>query len=428
MILISSKSEPKGTAAIPPSKSHTIRAIFLASLADGVSTVKGRLESADADSAISVCRALGAEIDESADSLTIRGTGGKIKPRGKAVDVGNSGTTARFVLSMASLSDAPVTIDGDEQTRKRPMGPLLKSLSELGATVISGNEGRLPVTIKGPIKGGITTVDGTTSQYLSSLLLHAPFCETETTLLLTSLNEKPYVDMTCGWLKKLNVKFSRNGYGEFVIPPAQNLKAFSATVPADFSSAAFFLALAAIPGSEVEITGLDMNDTQGDKKMIDMLKGMGAQIECPEGQGQIKPIKIKGATLKGATIDLNDTPDALPAMAVVGCLADGQTRLTNVPQARIKETDRIAVMANELKKMGADIEEESDGLVIRKSNLNGAKLNGHDDHRVVMSLAVAGLAASGTTEIDTAQAINVTFPNFVELMRSCGANMDLRRA
>ncbi len=415
---------------MPSSKSHTIRAIFLASLAHGVSTVKGRLQSADADSAISACRALGAEIDESGDTLTIRGTAGKIKPRGEGevVDVGNSGTTARFVLSMASLSDAPVTIDGDEQTRKRPMGPLLKSLSELGATVIKDSQGRLPVTlpvtITGPIKGGITTVDGTTSQYLSSLLLHAPFCETETTLKVESLNEKPYVDMTCAWLEKMQIEFSRKGYGEFVIPPAQKIKAFSATVPADFSSAAFFLALAAIPGSEVEITGLDMDDTQGDKKVIDLLKGMGAKIECPNNG----LIKIIGTTLKGATIDLNDTPDALPAMAVVGCLADGQTRLTNVPQARIKETDRIAVMAKELKKMGADIEEESDGLVIRKSNLNGAKLNGHDDHRVVMSLAVAGLAASGTTEIDTAQAINVTFPNFVELMKSCGANMNLRRA
>lgn len=418
MKIISSPSTIRGSVRIPPSKSHSIRGIFLASLAEGVSTIHGRLKSADVDSAIKACSFMGAQISEKGPTLTVRGAGGRLKPSGDVIDVGNSGTTARFVLSMAALSGEPVTITGDEQTRKRPMLSLLNSLSELGVSVESGADGFLPVRLKGPLKGGVAKVDGATSQYLSSLLIHTPFCKTETTLKLESLNEKPYVDMTLAWLKKLGIKVERRGYDEFRIPPMQRLKPFTATVPADFSSAAFFLAMSAVEGSELELEGLDMNDTQGDKRVIDFLKSMGANIECGE------VIRIKGRKLTGKVIDLNDTPDALPAMAVVACLAEGTTRLVNVPQARIKETDRIAVMASELKKMGADIEEESAGLIIRHGgSLKGAEVNGHNDHRVVMSLIIAGLTAEGATTVATAEAIKITFPDFVDLLRSCGGRL-----
>lgn len=421
MIIRATGSIPKGRVEIPASKSHSIRAVFLASLAGGVSKIKNRLKSADVDSAIAACKSLGAVIDEAGDTLTVTGTGGVVKPQSDLIDVGNSGTTARFVLSMAAIAGEPVTVTGDEQTRKRPMFPLCTSLKQLGVEILGTSGGFLPIRLKGPILGGGADVDGATSQYLSSLLLHAPFCRERTTLRLDSLNEKPYVDMTVAWLEKLGVELSRTGYEQFVIPPNQSIKGFNATIPADFSSAAFFLALAAMEGTELELVGLDMNDTQGDKQVIEFLKEMGADIECGE------TIRIKGKKLKGRALDLNATPDALPAMAVVGCLAEGETRLINVPQARIKETDRIAVMAAELKRMGADIEEEKDGLVIRQSRLIGAGVDGHSDHRVVMSLAVAGLAAEGVTSVTTAEAINITFPNFLELMSSCGGIMFLER-
>ena len=163
-----------------------------------------------------------------------------------------------------------------------------------------------------------------------------------------------------------------------------------------------------------------MNDTQGDKRVVNILKDMGAIIDITK-----EGIKIKGGNLKGMEIDMNDIPDALPAMSVVGCIAEGKTILRNVPQARIKETDRIAVMRAELSKMGADIEELPDGLIIRKSKLRGAKVSSHGDHRVVMSLSVAGLVAEGITEIETAEAINITFPNFVDLMKNSGAKIKL---
>ena len=419
MKITSTGSRPKGKVSIPASKSHSIRAIFLASLADGVSNITNRLKSADADSAIHACRSLGATIEEENGTLIVHGTGGKIRVINDPIDVGNSGTTARFALSMAALADEAVSITGDEQTKKRPMMPLCRSLEKLGVEIQGSHGDFLPIRLKGPIEGGSAAVDGTTSQYLSSLLLHTPLCTEQTTLTLESLNEKPYVDMTIGWLEKVGVKVIRKNYSEFVIPPKQKIKGFNAVLPADFSSATFFLALSAIEGTELELEGLDMDDSQGDKAVIDYLKEMGADIECGD------TIRIKGKKLKGVTLDLNATPDALPAMAVVGCLAEGTTRLINVPQARIKETDRIAVMAAELKKMGADIEEEKDGLVIRQSALKAATVDGHYDHRVVMSLAIAGLTTDGVTTITTAEAINVTFPNFVELMSSLGAIMFL---
>ncbi|HOQ82341.1 MAG TPA: 3-phosphoshikimate 1-carboxyvinyltransferase, partial [bacterium] len=177
---------------------------------------------------------------------------------------------------------------------------------------------------------------------------------------------------------------------------------------------------AAITKSEILIKGLDLNDDQGDKKVIDYLRNAGAVINnSPEG------IRIKGDMLKGLEIDLNETPDALPALSVMGCMAEGITVLKNVQQARIKETDRISVMSEELTKMGADIKEMEDGLIIRKSNLKGATVNGHKDHRVVMALTLAGLIAEGTTIITTAESVSVTFPGFLEMMKNLGANIEV---
>lgn len=390
----------------------------MATLAQGVSKIHNRLQSADVDSAIVACRGFGASIEESGDTLTVTGTNGTLSPKVDEIDVGNSGTTANFVLSMAALSPKPVTITADEQTRKRPVLPLLRTLEQLGATIVSTNGGKLPVRLHGPMKGGGADVNGSTSQYLSSVLIHSPFCAEGTTLRLESLNEKPYVDMTLDWMKKLGVVVEQKNYDEFFVPPRQTYKSFESDIPGDFSTSAFFFIAAALPKSEVDLEGLDMHDVQGDKEIVNYLKFMGADIEAGE------TFKVSGKLLTGREIDLNATPDALPAMAVAACLAKGTTRLTNVPQARIKETDRIAVMAAELKKMGADITEEEHGLLINGGRpLKGAALDGHYDHRVVMSLAVAGMAAEGETTITTAEAINITFPNFVEFMKNCGAKI-----
>ncbi len=421
MKLIIEPSNLNGEINIPASKSHTIRAVFIASLADGVSEVINPLESADGLSAVEACRCFGAKIEELDNKWIVHGTGGNIRAAKKIIDVGNSGTTARFCTGSASLGKDLITITGDDQTRKRPMQSLIDALNNLGADIKSiENNGRLPISVKGRLKGGKTEVSGMTSQFISSLLINCPLSDGDSEIHVKDLNEKPYVGMTMWWLNKQGIVYKEENLERFFIKGKQSYKPFKETVPADFSSATFFLCAGAITNSMITLKGLDMNDTQGDKRVVNILKDMGANINLTE-----KGIEVKGGNLRGMEIDMNDIPDALPAMSVVGCIAEGKTILRNVPQARIKETDRIAVMREELSKMGADIEELPDGLIIRKSKLRGAKVSGHSDHRAVMSLSVAGLIAEGRTEIETAEAVNITFPDFIDLMKNSGAKIKL---
>ncbi len=417
MKFIVNRGALNGRVLIPASKSHTIRALFFAALADGMSTIANPLDSEDGRSALAAVSAMGADCEVLDGLWKVNGHGGKVFAPPTPVDVGNSGTTARFALSMASLGNAEITITGDAQTRSRPMGPLLEALDNLGAHVQS-KDGKLPATIKGPLEGGKTEVDGKTSQYLSSLLVHTPLAAGDTTLTLSDLNEKPYVDMTLRWLDEMGVEYSRDGYRKFSIAGGQGYKPFEKSIPADFSSATFFACLGAIPGNSITLTGLDMADTQGDKAVFDYLKQMGAQVET--GQNQVT---VSGKRLNGVELDLNATPDALPAMAALAAVADGVTTLGNVPQARIKETDRIAVMAAELSKMGVKCVEKPDALEVHGGSPKGAYVSGNGDHRVVMSLAIAASCADGPTEIDTAEAVNITFPDFPDLFRSCGGKL-----
>lgn len=421
MLLKVRKSRTAGCVSIPGSKSHTIRAVFIASLAKGKSVISNPLISDDAMSAVEVCRAFGAKIENYSDRFIIEGVAGSPSLPQKTIDVGNSGTTLRFGLMTAGLIEGTTELTGDYQIQRRPLGPLIDAMNTLGARVssVNGND-MAPVVVQGTLKGGSTELDSVTSQYLSSILIHAPLLKNDTNVTLTRLNEIPYVELTMWWLDGQNIKYSNNDFKSFHIAGGQEYKAFSMSIPGDFSSATFFMVLASISGGEFFLKNLDMTDPQGDKRVLDYLKGMGACVKFAEAG-----IFIKGGELKGCEIDMNDTPDALPAMAVAGCFADGETRLVNVPQARLKETDRIHVMCTELKKMGADIEEMPDGLIIRKSKLTGCSVNGHDDHRIVMALAVAGLCSEGETVIDTAEAMNVTFPEFPKFIKECGGDMEV---
>ena len=422
MFLIVKKSETCGCVRIPGSKSHTIRALFFASLADGQSIIANPLISNDALSAVDVCKAFGAQIDNCGDKFIINGFAGIPKTPDNIIDVGNSGTTLRFGVMTAGLNEGCSIFTGDYQIRRRPLGPLIEAMNNLGAHVFStrGN-GMTPVVVRGRLQGGRTKLDAVTSQYLSSMLIHTPLLEKDTEIELIRLNEVPYVEITLWWLDKFGIQYTNDDFKYFQIKSGQSYKPFNMVIPGDFSSATFFMALAAISGGEFLLQNLDMSDPQGDKQVLSYLESMGTKV-----QFRNDGIMIKGEKLKGIEIDMNSTPDALPAMAVAGCFADGETRLVNVPQARLKETDRIHVMCSELKKMGADISELADGLVIRNSKLKGCNVCGHDDHRIVMALAVAGLNIEGETIIDTAEAMNVTFPEFPELIRSCGGNLEVR--
>ncbi|MDC7124556.1 MAG: 3-phosphoshikimate 1-carboxyvinyltransferase [Spirochaetales bacterium] len=407
---------------IPSSKSHTIRALLFAAMADGESVLINPLDSADARSCIDACKVLGAEIIRKEDKWIVKGTGGNFPSKIKNIDVGNSGTTLYLAAGIASLSSEEIFFTGDEQIQKRPVKPLLDSLSDLGAQIKGSDNGCAPFNIKGPITGGKTSIECPTSQYLSSLLITAPLAKEETIIEVPLLMEQPYVEMTLKWLDEQDIKYKNDNFKKFIIPGNQKYTPFKKAIPGDFSSAAFPLCAAAITGSKLTLKGLDVTDSQGDKAVIDYLKMMNCVITSTTdtvsitGPGHSSCPEKK---LIANNFDLNKTPDALPIMAVTACFAEGTTKLYNVPQARLKETDRIAVMHEELTKLGAEIEELDDGLIIHGGKqLKGCKVEGHGDHRVVMALAVAALKAEGKTIITDSEAVDITYPGFFEMLDS----------
>jgi 3-phosphoshikimate 1-carboxyvinyltransferase len=421
MIFSTRESTLSGSVRIPGSKSHTIRGLILGLLADGESILRMPLESSDTRSCRTLVRALGGDVDDTSPDLwKIQGTAASPRIPDNVVDVGNSGTTLYMGMGTACLIEGMTILTGDEQIRRRPAGALMKSLEDLGGGARSTRDnGMPPLVMEGRLRGGKTGLESVTSQYLSSLLLAAPFGHGESEIVLTLLNEKPYIDMTLTWMDACGLTWTADGYERFRVPGGQTLSSFDREVAADFSSATFFLVAAAVTGSSLRLEGLDYSDSQGDKRVVDILSEMGAAVEIGENH-----IHIRGGELSGGVFDLNDIPDALPALAVAAASARGTTRLVNVPQARVKETDRIAVMAGELGKLGVETEELPDGLVIRGGEMKGAEVDGHGDHRVVMALSVAGLAAGGETRVSTAEAAAVTFPDFYERMLDCSARIE----
>ncbi|MGL4855176.1 MAG: 3-phosphoshikimate 1-carboxyvinyltransferase [Lentisphaeria bacterium] len=418
----------KGDVFVPGSKSHTIRAVLVASLADGRSELEKPLASSDTEAAVNVYSAFGVKFDRSnSEKWIVDGIGSNLSsislPEGTVLDTLNSGTTMRVAVGTCTLfSDGhKVTLTGDEQIQRRPIGPLAEALTALGgkATPVGGCP---PIEVCGGLKGGEITIECKTSQYLSSLLLCCPLAKGDSTIHVPLLNEKPYVQMTMDWLKRQNIEFTANEeLSEFYIKGGQKFKPFSGPIPADWSTAGFFLVAGCLGENGITLEGLDVNDAQGDKAVLDYLREMGATIVM-NADGSIH---ISAKQLNGIDIDMNATPDALPIMSVAACFAKGTTRLLNVPQARIKETDRIAVMAQELTKMGAKIEELEDGMVIEGTTLHAADVEGHHDHRVVMSLAIAGMAvADGVTTVTTAEAAAVTVPEFQKIMERLGGSIE----
>jgi len=417
-------SKLSGTIPVPPSKSHTIRALVIASLADGVSTIKRPLLLGDGASAIGAARSLGAKIDFDGDTLTVKGIGSDFNSGEELFDMGNSGTGTNLFASAAALGSKFRRFDGDNSLRSRPFKPVLDALKGLGVQYrLEAAPRDLPFTIQGPIKGGTTTVDGFSSQFVSSLLLSCPLVKTgDTTFTVYNIHEIPYIEITLWWLKKQGIRFEcSSDFSKFHIFGSQSYTPFTMEIPGDFSSATFSAVGAALSDKPVTLHGIDFSDPQGDKGVFDILKKAGCNVEISENSATVCSSRL----LRGSTIDLNAMPDALPAISVLACASRGTTSIVNVAQARIKETDRIRVMAEELSKMGADIKERPDGLVIEESSLHGAIVNGHDDHRVVMSLALAGMIADGETIIETAEAADVTYPSFVEDFRKIGADITI---
>jgi len=419
--LICRQSRLRGEVRIPGSKSHTIRAVAIASLARGESFIHAPLDSADTRSAVSTYRALGAEIEMGPELWRVRGTEGELRAPEDVLDVGNSGVTLHTAMgSCTLLREGMAVLTGDEQIRRRPAGPLAASLNDLGAKVRSTRgTGTAPFVVQGRLRGGETSIEGISSQYVSSLLINTPLADGDSLIRVPVLHEAPYVEMTLDWLRRQGIEFEQEGLRQFRISGGQQYRPVDRAIPADWSSATFFLGAGAMNGNDIVLRGLDVEDTQGDKAMVDYLRRLQVRVEVT-GDG----IRVRGGSIVGRPeLDLNLTPDALPMLAVLGCMAWEGLRLVNVPQARIKETDRISVMAQELRRMGAEIEELPDGLDVYESELQGTEVDGHGDHRVVMALAVAGCSIPGTTVVHGGEAAAVTYPQFVDHMISLGAQI-----
>lgn len=422
-----SKSSLRGEVVIPGSKSHTIRAVVLALMANGTSVISNPLISDDTESALFASKKLGAKFTDSFEDgvlvWKIKGTGGKItNPEDEIIFLGNSGTSLRLLTGLVSTTDLKISFDGDNSLRGRLMAPLISSIKKLGGRVSYSEGGKCPLAIKGPILGGETVLECKSSQFLSALLFAAPLAQKDTIIHVVNLNERPYVDITVEWLKFLNVDFTyEKDYSLFSIKGGQSYKAFKRTIPADFSTSLFPLIAAAVTDSKISLKGLDFSDNQGDKEVFEIMKKMGMTIE--ELSSKVNVFREDGL-IGDRIIDMNNIPDALPIMAVASCFARGKTILNKAPHARIKECDRISAMCQELKKMGAKISEIDDGLVIEGSKLRGAVVNGHGDHRVIMALAIAGMATDGETIVENAADYSVTYPNFLRDFKQLGAKIE----
>ncbi len=426
-LLVQKTARLSGLATPPSSKSHSIRALILALLAKGESLLTNPLDCSDMTDAMRICTQLGANLNVEGDRVCVNSPGLPFQETIQIINSGNSGISTHFIMPLLGLRkevEKPIILDCGEQMRARPIAPLVNALRALGLRInYLDKKGQLPISVCGALSGGVTEVDGITSQYLSALLVSLPCAPLDSEITVRDLHERPYVEMTLDWLKRLGIRYQHMAIDNrdmYHIPGRQSYCAFKATIAGDFSSASYLIAAAVLGNGRVELRGLDMQDPQGDKRLVYLLQEMGAAIEV-NTQGLI----IEGGRpLKGLKIDADDIPDLLPALAVIGTYASGKTEITNVRQARIKETDRIHSMSEGLSRMGAKVAVYEDGLTVYPSALQAATVKGYNDHRTVMALAVAGLRAEGQTEIDDAHAVNKTFPNFVSVMQSLGAHME----
>ena len=415
------KSNIDGKITCPSNKSYTHRAIFMASLADGKSMIKNILKSGDTIATINACKNFGVEIKEEENNLIVDSPN-ELKLQNSIIDAANSGTTIRIATAISTLADTKVVLSGDQSLNKRPMQPLLKALESLGAKCSSSN-GTPPISILGKIKGGKVKIPGDiSSQFISALMIVAPKLENGMLLNIQGeLVSKPYVDATIMAMKKFNVNVEAEiPYKKYIIHP-QNYKSTTFAVPSDFSSLALLLSAAVLLGENLSIQ-MTMGDMpQADEAIIDILEKMGVVVTLDKNVIKIKSPK----KLDGGKFDLNNSPDLVPAVAILALKASKPIEIFNVKHARYKETDRIAILARELAKLGIKVVEKKDGLVLKNSkNLIGADLNSENDHRLFMAFCIAGMYV-GNCSVSHPESVKISYPDFIQEMKRIGCKISL---
>jgi len=413
------KSDIDGDIECPANKSYTHRAIFLASLAIDKSIIKNILRSEDTKATINTCKNFGVEIKNVGNDITVT-SASELKIHSNTIYAANSGTTIRIAAAIASLANDKITLTGDSSLKKRPMQPLLDALESLGAKCSSSN-GNPPISVSGEIKGGEVKIPGDiSSQFISALMITAPKLENGLILNIQGkLVSKPYIDATITMMKKFGVEVeTKTPYKKYIIPE-QNYKATTLTIPSDFSSLALLLSAAVLLGEDLTIQISTGSMPQADEAIIDILEIMGVVITLDKNT-----IKIKSPEkLDGGKFDLSDSPDLIPAIAILALKSSKPIEIFNVEHARYKETDRIAILARELTKLGIKVVEKKDGLILNNSdNLTGADLNSENDHRLFMAFCIAGMYVGNCT-ISDPESVKISYPDFISEMKRIGCKI-----
>jgi 3-phosphoshikimate 1-carboxyvinyltransferase len=417
--------EPAGPvsfdAAVPGSKSLTNRALICGALAKGATRLTNASLSDDSRVLAEALNRAGIPVEARGDVLAVEGRGGEIPAASGNFSMGNAGTALRFFTSLLCLGRGRFVVDGDARMRERPVGGLVDALRQLGAEIrYGGREGCPPLTLDARgLTGGRARVAGdTSSQFISSLLLSAPGAAAGVEIEVEGeVASKPYIEITLDVMRDLGVAVEREGYRRFRVPRSR-YAAREYAIESDGASANYFLAMAAATGGSARISGLSAGSHQGELGFVGVLHQMGCRVAWVEDA-----IEVAGGALRGVDVDMNDMPDSVQTLACAALFAQGPTRVRNVGNLRVKETDRIAALAKELAKLGARVEEAPDGFTMTPpARVGGAEIETYKDHRMAMSFAVAAAAAPGIVIRDP-EVVSKSFPGFFELLEFQGVKL-----
>jgi cyclohexanecarboxylate-CoA ligase len=420
-LLVAKAKDPlEGEILIPPSKYHAHRALMLAALADGESTIRARTDARHVGFTVQALRGLGADIAAAGDGWRVRGDAG-FSPKSAEVSVGSSGTTLYFLLGLAALGDRPVTITGQRYFKRRPIGPLLRALQRLGVKVEYEHQS-LPVTVHpGRPRGGHIHIDGTLSQWISGLLMLAPFAEGPTTIEVSGdLNERGFLELTVEMMRQFGLAVDvREDWRRFDIEPQPRPRACDVVLPPDIGSAAFGLAACALHPSRVTFRSLVPIHGHPEAPVLQELQGVGVPMRFAD-DGLSISIEHDGTPPVAGRLDCRDLPDMVPILSTLASRARGRTVLSHVAHVRLKESDRVTSML-QLRRMGARVEFDGNDLEFEGvDRLHGAELSSFNDHRVLMALTVAGSTADGVTELSYPHSYRISYPEFLDHMNAIG--------
>lgn len=405
-----SKSEVNGKVRAPPSKSYTHRAFFASALSKK-SVIRNPLISGDTLSTLRSCIKMGAEAVRKAGNLYFRGTE---EIKSGYYYAGNSGTTLRILISLLSLSDKRSLLDGDESLRRRPNLELASALNELGAEISGGKLFTAPLRVRGPIRGGVVRIAASSSQFITSLLFALPLLSEGSTVIVEETKSRPYIDITLDMLEKSGVSVEVEDSKYYIHPSEFSLREF--TVPPDFSSLSYLISAGIIAG-RVEIADV-IDSKQGDKKFIEIVREMGGSVRWKGNR-----VIAEKSELEGVEFDAHDTPDIVPTVAVLAALAKGETRIYNAEHLRIKETDRIRTVVENLRRLGVEVRETDDGMVVKGGGVKGGVIDSFGDHRIAMAFSLLGLV--GEVVVRDAECVGISYPSFFRDLARIGVRVEV---